>query len=377
MDRRQFLGRVTAGSLGLSLSACGSNDSLQPQLLVVKNAIPAQLFRAYRQIYPYQLEPALRVVADNRLAFQQLRKGEAETGIPSFRNQRRSLDLVSLGDSWLQAAIAQNLIEPLNPDLWSHWSRVESRWQQLVQRNAQGLLDPAGQIWAAPFRWGTTLMVYWRSAFEKFPWKPQGWRDLWRPELKQRFSLPDDAREVIGLTLKRLGHSYNTLDPQQVGLLKPALGQLQQHVKLYSSDDYLKPLLLEDTWLAVGWSTDILPLLRRDPRFGAVIPGEGTALWADCWVKPSSGTLLKAGVKDWINFGWSPTAAPLFSTLGDATAVVSLSNSDSFRSDPVRTLLYPDTRRLQQSEAIAPLEPRAEAQYKQLWQQMRRGQLSD
>jgi putative spermidine/putrescine transport system substrate-binding protein len=375
MNRRQFLWSLSAGSAGLSLSACGSNTSLQPQVLVERNTIPSQIFRAFRQAYPYQAEPSLRVVPNTQIAFQQLQENLAQTGPAPRENQTRSLDLISLGDGWLQAAILQNLIEPLKPDLWSNWSQLDSRWQGLVQRDNQGRPNQAGQIWAAPFRWGTTVIMYRRSALARFNWRIERWSDLWRPELKQRLSLPDDAREVIGLTLKRLGYSYNTPDPEQRSGLKAALGQLQRQVKLYSSDDYLKPLLLEDTWVAVGWSTDIIPLLRRDRRFGAILPLEGTALWADCWVKPSSGTLLKAGVRDWINFCWSSTAASLFYSLGDSAPVVPLPRNPGVTQDLLGSLLLPPAKVLKQSEVIVPLSLEATNQYEQLWQKMRRGQL--
>lgn len=66
----------------------------------------------------------------------------------------------------------------------------------------------------------------------------------------------------------------------------PELKTLNQQVKFYDSRNYLQPLILGDTWLAVGWSTDIIPLIERYHNIKAVIPLSGTSLWADIWVKP-------------------------------------------------------------------------------------------
>ena len=39
-------------------------------------------------------------------------------------------------------------------------SQLYPRWQQLVRRDAQGRVDPRGEVWAAPYRWGATLVAY-------------------------------------------------------------------------------------------------------------------------------------------------------------------------------------------------------------------------
>lgn len=39
-------------------------------------------------------------------------------------------------------------------------AQLSPRWQQLVSRDPQGRLDPRGQVWAAPYRWGCLLIAY-------------------------------------------------------------------------------------------------------------------------------------------------------------------------------------------------------------------------
>ena len=125
-----------------------------------------------------------------------------------------------------------------------------------------------------------------------------------------------NPREVIGLTLKKLGKSYNSTNLQAIPQLKAELTALNQQVKLYSSDSYLQPLLLGNTWLAVGWSTDILPLTQRNPAIAAVVPKAGTALWADLWVRPTvAKPELSALIAAWISFCWRPEIAAQLSLL--------------------------------------------------------------
>lgn len=118
---------------------------------------------------------------------------------------------------------------------------------------------------------------------------------------------------MIGLTLKTLGHSYNSPNLTTIPNLTAQLQALQQQVKLYSSTAYLQPLIRGDTWLAMGWSSDILPMLRQYDNLAVVMPQAGTALWADVWVQPTAQAAQSASAtrlsQEWIDFWWQSQTA--------------------------------------------------------------------
>ena len=87
--------------------------------------------------------------------------------------------------------------------------------------------------------------------------------------------------------MKKLGYSYNIPDLSQATALKSALEQLHQQAKFYSADNYLQPLVMGDTWVAVGWSSDAIDLIQKNPNIGAIVPNSGTAIFADLWVQPA------------------------------------------------------------------------------------------
>lgn len=42
-------------------------------------------------------------------------------------------------------------------------------------------------------------------------------------------------------------------------------------------------------WVAVGWSTDVIPIAKRSSNVAVIVPKSGASLWADLWVRlPSS-----------------------------------------------------------------------------------------
>ncbi|MEB3335918.1 MAG: ABC transporter substrate-binding protein, partial [Leptolyngbyaceae bacterium] len=185
---------------------------------------------------------------------------------------------------------------------------------------------------------------------------------------------------------KKLGHSYNTSDLGSVPELKAELQALHQQTKLYSSKAYLQPLLLEDTWVAVGWSSDLLPIIQRvsgaspeeSRQLAAVIPQSGTALWSDTWVrpvaKPNLPILPGVSLADrWIDFCWQPQIASQLSLLGKAASpVVVASNPTDLPSDlQQNSLLLPDPQVLQRSEFLQPLSENTLQQYRSLWTEIR------
>lgn len=47
---------------------------------------------------------------------------------------------------------------------------------------------------------------------------------------------------------------------------------------------YLKAFGVGDVWVAVGWSSDVLPAAKRMTNVAVVVPKSGASLWADLWV---------------------------------------------------------------------------------------------
>lgn len=39
--------------------------------------------------------------------------------------------------------------------------------------------------------------------------------------------------------------------------------------------------------MAVGWSSDVLPIAKRTSNVAVVVPKSGASLWADLWVCPT------------------------------------------------------------------------------------------
>lgn len=364
LDRRQFLTYLGTLATAGTLAGCGAGGAGTLHLQVLEKSLPPQAIGRFRRQGGKVKVALLPQIATARMALEELAADE-----PSERSWRDWLpgnwgaivpDLVTLGDTWLPGAIADNLLQPFTAEEWTvplEWPRRD-RWRQVLQQD--------GKTWGVPYRWGTAVLAYRQ---DKLPWRPTHWEDLWRPDLHERFSLPDAPRLVLGLTLKTLGASANEPDPESVAGLRDKLARLQQKAKYYSSRNYLQPLVLGDTWAAIGWSADILALSRQYPDIRAIVPQEGSALWADLWVRPRQATpALPPVARDWLEFCNLPETGRLVTRFARGTTPAALPRID------IPELTAPDEA-LDRSEFLLPLPEAARDRYAALWLAMRQNKL--
>lgn len=380
MQRRSFLLSASGLALSQMLIGCSSSNQTEFDVQLLKGSIPSQIVAQFRQSLEQKIKLNFTPVEQIQDLFKQLQTWQkpSPTAEESFWNRfipfRESSpaiasDLVTLGDYWLKAAIEQKLIQPIEETeikQLKNWSALDTRWRELVTRDDQGNLDNQGKVWAAPYRWGSTLIVYNRQKLQNLSWKPQDWSDLWRDELQNRISVVDQSREIIGLVLKKLGKSYNTENLETIPDLENELRAFNQQVRLYSSNNYLEPLIIGDTWVAVGWSSDIIPLLSRYPQLVAVVPKSGTAIWADLWVRPT-GAQKATFSSQWVDFCWEPNISPEISRLTRTNSPIYPNTASSQLQEPFRTLLQSNSEIFDKSEFLLSLPPSAIQQYESLF----------
>ncbi len=356
MDRRKFL--VLGGAAIASIGGCQlSNPFDQRDRLKITGllgAIPSKVIN--------QFEAASQLKTEFKAENLPSKLWQELQNYPNAKD--KAPHLTSIGDAWLDLAIAQSLIQPIAPNLLAQipqWQKLSPIWQKSVTRN--------NQVWGIPYRWGATAIAY-RS--DKLKFDIMQWSDLWRSELKQKLTLPDDAREVIGLVLKKIGQSYqqeNLTENQEIfAKLTQELKSLHSQVLTYTSDNYLQSLLADDALVAVGWTSDMYKAQRQNPNLKVVIPQDGTALWSDLWVMPKGEVPVTAAV--WMNFCLTPAIAAQITSLTDAVSPSSELDQvpASVKADPIK--FFPQEI-LAKSEVLLPLSQPTVQQYKDLWTKMR------
>jgi len=390
MKRRSFLVGASTLALAQLVSGCNRQQRAFLNVQLLKNSIPAQLLGEFKKTLQQPTALNFDPVEHIQDLFNHLQSWQQQPGrkdkpqklpLPWVGGEPAAIaNLVTLGDYWLENAIARKLIQPLNIQDSELWQQLPPNWKNIVTRDNQGQRSNSGQVWGAPYRWGTTVIAYNRDKLKAQGIEPPNdWSDLWNPKLKGQLSLLDQPREVIGLTLKKLGFSYNSREFNQGSSLKKELLALHQQAKFYSSNHYLEPLILGDTSVALAWSNDVLPIMQSYREIKAVVPQSGTALWADVWVKPAA---LKAQfnssetdklIKQWIDFCWEKKSAQEISlfTPGASPVLVSTERTQLPQDLRENRLLLPEPAVVNNSEFLEPLPKPVVVKYEELWKEIR------
>jgi spermidine/putrescine transport system substrate-binding protein len=222
---------------------------------------------------------------------------------------------------------------------------------------------------SVPATWGTTGLVY----NTKLNPAPQDWEYLWQQkgQLARKMTLFNDVREVMGATLRSLGYSYNSTNPDQIKQAYQKLVQLKPALSSFTTDGWRDQLVTGDLVLAMAYSSDAIDIISQNPGLKYVIPASGSSLWTDTMAIPKTAPNPEAAYA-WINFILEPTnAAQMVERLKFATpnqaAIEQL--SPELKSN---VNLFPPEEILSKCEGVAPVGSATEI-YDRYWTQLTSG----
>jgi spermidine/putrescine transport system substrate-binding protein len=235
---------------------------------------------------------------------------------------------------------------------------------QLFPQFRNPVSDPGNQ-YSVPVSWGTTGLIY---NTKKLKQAPEDWSYLWenQQQLSKRMTLLNDVREVMGATLKMLGYSYNSTDPQHIQQAYQKLMELKSNLASFTSDAWRPQVLSGDLLVAMCYSADANEIMEENESLEYVVPKSGSSLWMDTLVIPKSAPNLE-GAYAWINFMLQPdVAAEVCKRLSFATP-----NEKAFNLLPTEVKsnqsLFPPKATLKTCESIVPVQESISGVYDGYW----------
>jgi len=225
-------------------------------------------------------------------------------------------DIVAPSNHTVPRYIQAGAIEPLDnaklPNRKNLWPNIMSKMEPF---------DP-GSKYTVPYMWGTIGIGYRKSAVGDEP--PTSWRYVFESDkYSGRIALLSEATTMIGLALKYLGYSYNSVDPKEIGEAEALLIKQKPHIKVFAEDNGQDLILAEEVDLCVEWNGDMLQVMAEDDDLDYLVPEEGGYLWQDTLAIPTGAphpmnahalinflldAEVGAAIADYIQFG-TPNAA--------------------------------------------------------------------
>jgi spermidine/putrescine transport system substrate-binding protein len=357
--RREFLQAATGVLSGLTLSSCGwTLAEVRPSQPRAQTANELHIYTWSSYIDDALLEgfraqTGVKVIADTF--------DSNETMLAAFQaGKGAAYSVIYPSDYTVAKMIELKLLQQL--DL----NRIQGL-ENILPKFQSSAYDP-GNRYHVPISWGTTGLIY--NSTKLNP-APTDWSYLWTHQqtLSRRMTLINDTREVMGATLRSLGYSYNSSNPQEIKEAYEKLALLKPAIASFTTDAWRDQLIAGDLLIAMGYSADAMSVTRANPALKYAIPSSGTSLWSDTMVIPKTAPNPDVAYA-WINYVLQPSVAVQMTERLNF-APPNQSAHDQLPA-PLRDneILFPPDSLLTKCEGVAPVKEPIAALYEKYWTQL-------
>jgi len=279
--------------------------------------------------------------------------GSNEDMLTKIISSRESFDLVFPSGDHVAIMKEKGLLEPLDLSKLTNYANINP--QMLKKASA---FDPGNQ-YSVPYFWGLTGLIYNKSFVPEQLIATGSWdvigNDLFTG--KNKVTMLDDAREVVGAALLYNGFSVNDTSDEAIAAAEKTLMVWDTNITQFDSDSYKNEVADGTSWLAQAYNGDALQQMNIHDHIGFFLPKEGTSLWIDSIVMLQSSQNKELAYKfiDFLLETQNALRNAVYTQF--ATPVLSAFNllDDEHRKN---SLIYPDAEYLDKCHTIEALGDR-------------------
>jgi spermidine/putrescine transport system substrate-binding protein len=265
LNRRSFLAGTGAVAAGITLLPRFSRAAEEPKL----NFYNWDTYIGETTLADFKdasgISVTMDLFADNDELFAKLKEGN-----PGY-------DVIVPTNDFAERMIQAGMLVPLDHSLLPNFKNLDPAFQDAA-------FDP-GRKYTLPYMWGTIGIGYRKS---KVSAPPTSWKYVFdSDQYAGRIALLSEATTMIGMALKYLGYSYNSVDPAQLAAAEALLIKQKKNIKTFAEDNGQDLLLAEEVDLCVEWNGDMLQVIAEDDDLAYIVPDEGGYLWQDTLAIPT------------------------------------------------------------------------------------------
>jgi spermidine/putrescine transport system substrate-binding protein len=253
---------------GIALASCSkSQSSSEPKKLYIFNWT---YYTPDSVIAKFEKEYNCKVVYDsfdsNEAMFAKLKAGGS------------SYDIVFPSADYVSIMINQKMLAPVDKAKITNWKNIDPA---VLARSKD--YDPDNK-YSVPYYMGAAGVAVNKNKVKKYD---RDWSIFARKDLKDKMTMLDDMREVMGDALAFQGKSVNTAKDDEVKAAEKLVNEgWKPNLLKFDAEAYAKLFATGETWVAQGYAESIYAeydaAKRADVDF--FIPKEGGPLYIDSMV---------------------------------------------------------------------------------------------
>lgn len=281
---------------------------------------------------------------------------------PKIVSQAIAYDVVCPSDYMIQRMIENDLLAEINLDNIPNIKDMDPTYMEQSKS-----FDPKNK-YSVPYCVGTVGILYNKSMVKE---PVDSWDILWNPKYKDSILMQDSVRDAFAVALKRLGHSINSTEVDQLAAAAEDLMEQKPLVQAYVVDQVRDKMIGNEAALGVIYSGEAGYTKRENPDLEYVIPKEGSNVWIDSWVIPKNAQ-NKENAEKFINFMCRPEIALMnFEYLTYSTP--NLKAREMIEDEEIRNskILFPEPEDLSNCETFQFLGDDVDSYYNELWNKVK------
>lgn len=281
---------------------------------------------------------------------------------PKIVSQAIAYDVVCPSDYMIQRMIENDLLAEINLDNIPNIKNMDPTYMEQSKS-----FDPENK-YSVPYCVGTVGILYNKSMVKE---PVDSWDILWNPKYKDSILMQDSVRDAFAVALKRLGHSINSTEVDQLAAAAEDLMEQKPLVQAYVVDQVRDKMIGNEAALGVIYSGEAGYTKRENPDLEYVIPKEGSNVWIDSWVIPKNAQ-NKENAEKFINFMCRPEIALMnFEYLTYSTP--NLKAREMIEDEEIRNskILFPEPEDLSNCETFQFLGDDVDSYYNELWNKVK------
>ena len=314
ITRRQFVERalllgLSASAVGALAGACGTGETATDtgSLPPMDETKPAEIVFFNWTDY---FNPALKkgFLNETGIKIKEVYFSSNEELLAKLKAGAKGYDVIVPSDYMVSIMIKSGIVEPVDMKYLPNFQYVGEQFKNPPFDNPE---ENNGLKYSVPYFYGTTGYC---QRTDKLSELQTSWEPLWDEQFKGKINLLDDEREVLGMALKKLDYSSNTLVQSELDEATKILIEQKPLVATYDSVN-MKRAMVQGQTLVMCWDGDVLmgiDTMGGDEAAKAllhyVLPEEGFCSWTDGMCIPV-GNNSRFGAHTFLNWLMDPKIA--------------------------------------------------------------------